>query len=419
MITISDSPYTQHRQSQYRGPTDSTSYNQRVEENYKDLVVLYNRARIVSEDMREGYARLVKDHMALQQMLEDLEARALAIEASVKRLTFYSGNQIDNTRFSAYSGYAITNPCTMDARHGVLVLPKVDAGGISKLAFVNSDGRVVVPSSLETRVVGVTTSVDSSGAILDSSDPSFAIARTTGRIWERNVVVTAAGASAQLYLYVKVPQDLSSTANSNVLVFHPYPALGCDITDVAYSTKVDAILQDSDGYTTLNSSGLHQGETAAKGFIPPGGWTTGDDAIVNAGAKAFYFDPKAVTAFRVKLRQPNYFYEAGKYIYSYGASHIDLRYDKFETTGKCLIRFDAPAGNTISAITSLQPHVWNVSNAELANVFSYRTIWETSPGGAPTLTPVALSSRVWVEVSLALTAGGGTPVLSGLTITYA
>ena len=56
---------TKKRDYQYNGPVDSSDYNSRIEENYKDLVYLYNRANIVDNKLSQAFERVVKDHKFL------------------------------------------------------------------------------------------------------------------------------------------------------------------------------------------------------------------------------------------------------------------------------------------------------------------------------------------------------------------
>jgi len=174
---------------------------------------------------------------------------------------------------------------------------------------------------------------------------------------------------------------------------------------------------DQDEYTVFNSLAYYDGETRAVGNVPPGGWT--GDIDLNAGPRIYYFDPKPITGLRVKLRQRHYIREGAKYIYSYGLSSIDLRQTKFMSTGKTIIRFDAPEGETISDVTDVIAELWNVAEWETPGVFSWRAIWETSyNSGVYTLDNVSFSKRVWIEITLNSTSNKGTPALSTLSLQY-
>lgn len=414
---MAEAMYSKPRQKQFRGPTNSEDYNTQNEELYKDLTVLYNRSSFNKQLMNEGYRRYAKDQISLQRTLEDLEDRVGALEESANIISFHNNEQIDTGRFvgSPYE-VAVVSQNTLDVNYGLLLLPRVDISSQSKLAFVDDSGNTIIPPTLEAFVVGVDLTADSGTAKIDTSRPEYAIKRTIGRIWERNVITTAPViGGAECTLYIKAPTDLFTTDKANVIVLNPYPALGTDIIEVAYTTDVDFTNDGTAAYHFFPS--IHVGDEAAIGHIPPGSWT--EDQDLNAGARAYYFDPLPITGLRIRFRQRNYFHEGGNYIYTYGLSNLDLRYDKFLALGKTLIRFDAPTGNTISSVDSVTPYIWNVPEADLSDVFSWRVIWETAfNSGTYTDTPVPFSQRVWIEVTLNMTAGGGTPALSGLTLAY-
>ena len=414
-----DSLYTKKQFAQFRGPTTSDDYNNRIENLYKDLVYLYNKLGISEENIRQYFQSMAKEQLAITQVINDLEARIAALEEDANILSFYSSAQIDNDRFDGTSYEVVSvNRLYHNSAYGILALPRVDGSSVSKIQFLNSNGEVALPPDFEVMVQGDASSADSTGALIDTSDVHNAFLGKLGRVWERNVIVQSVDPQGAIIdVYVRLPLDLATTPNSNVILINPFPSMGCDILNVEYSLDADPLLNDTDDYHTLNISGSHDGNDSAVGWIAPGAWS--GDIILNSGPKAFYFDPKPISAIRVRLRQRNYLNEGGKYVYSYGLSKLDVRFDKFLETGKAIFRFDAPDGDTISSVTNVLPQIWNVSEAELPYVFDYRVIWETSfDSDIYTLNPVASSQRVWIEVSLNKTMNKGTPALSGLSVSY-
>lgn len=411
--------FTKLRHSQYRGPTTSDDVNARIEENYKDLVALTNQVGISQVDIRRAYQRFLKDVFSLTKTVEDLEERIKILEFGSNKISFSSPSQIDNDRFIG-TPFEIPNTLTnyYDFQHGLLTLPKIENSSLSKIRFTTTSGTDILPSTFEMIAQGDATTADNATALIDTSDPHNAILNDVGKIWERNVVVGSPNTNHSIVTtYVRFPLDLSVVENTNVVVVHPFPALGCDLLEVAYSTKPDIFLNDDDDYIPLNSNGLHPTTIPAIGWVPPGAWDL--DEILNCGPKAFYCDPKPITALRLKLRQRNYFKEADKYVYSYGIANLDARYDKFLDTGKTIIKFTAPPGKTISSITGVTPEIWNVPTGEIPDVFSYRVIWEQGLNtGVYSTNPVGLSSQVWIEVTLNKTIHGGTPALNSLSIAF-
>jgi hypothetical protein len=416
---MADAPYTQLRHAQWRGPSTSDDYNARIEENYKDLVILYNRIRMINVELAEFYRRVIKDQYGITRLLNELEARVETLEAASTQMTFRTIDQVDTDRFNP-TPYAISpvNQLTFDTRYGIVVLPRVDTSSLSKLYFTNSLGEEMLPPTLETRVVPLQTTADSSSATIDSSDPMLAVVRKPGRVWERNVITNTANPNgAVLTFYLKVPTDLYTTDKSNVVVLQPFPAFSTDILEVSYTSNVDLVMQDTDGYTPLNDQGLHAGDAGAVGWLPPGGFP--NDSIINAGPREYYFDPRVVTGLRIRLQTTHYAMEASQYVYSYGLTQLDLRYDKFMSTGKAMLKFTPATGTTISSVDDVVPDIWNVPNYAMDDVFSWRAIWETSPGsGTYSTTPVPNSPQVWIEVTLNQTENSGTPAMSGLTVSY-
>lgn len=416
---MSDALYSNMEHAKYRGPTSSDKYNERIENAYKDLVVLLNRIGITSENVDKFYSRMIKERLSLVKVIEDLEERVIALEGASNKSSFYTIDQVDTGRFVG-TDFEVNDSEHLfhDYRHGIITLPKLEAASISKLRFVNSDNKSVIPPSFEAIASGIAGTADSTLAVIDQSSIVDAVIPDVGVMWERNVVVGAPNVDgAQMNVYFRLPPDLSVNENTNTIVVHPFPMMGVKLVSVGYTTSQQVFLSENDNYISVNSKSYNTSNQAAVGWIAPGGWN--GDTINDCGPKIFQFPSTAVTAVRITLRQDHYFYENNKYVYSYGLSNFDVRYDKYNNTGKMIVRFDAPSGDTISSIDSVEPQIWNINPAELARVFSYRVLWETSYGsGTYTTTPVAFSKRVWLEVTLRQTVDGTAPALSGLSVSY-
>lgn len=418
---MADSPYTLKRFNQSRGPDSSEDYNARIEETLKDLIYLYNKLNQTGTDLGHGFLVFLRNELGLDAALTDLENRVTVLEDALPdSIPFISEDQIDNDRFNNTSFNINTvDRCTYNADHNFTTLPLVPTSSMSKIKFTNGDGTYNIPSSFETIVTPITSTADSTSAVIDTSQPYSAVVAHPGKVWERNVIVSSPHVDgAQMYLYVKIPDDLSAVPDTNSISFTPYPFKTVDVLEIAYTTDVNVSLGSSGAtWTVFNDSQIYYNVPGAAGHIIPGGWT--GDAILSSSSQTFYFDPKPITAIRFKLRQQNYHTESSKTIYTYGLSKLDIRFDKFVSTGKTIIRFDAPGASTISSVTSIIPYMWNVPENQANDVFSYRVIWETAfDSGSYTLTPVPSSQRVWIEVTLNETTSSGTPALSGLILKY-
>lgn len=426
---MSDALYSRMESAQYRGPATSDNYNRRVESAYRDLVMLLNKIGLADEDARLRFSALAKNHFSLMKTIEDLKTRISALEdvttlesgeqiSSYKLLTFFDSSLDQSSTFND-TPFAInpSNKCSIDTRHGVMTLPKISSSSLSKFGYKDNYGNFILPASFEALASGIVGTADSGSALIQSSDVYNSVKDEPGKVWERNVILTSPNSSgASVNLYAKVPSDLAVTPKANAIVVHPYPMTGCQLVGVYTSSQQVINLNDNDAYTPLNSQDFYEGNDESIGWIAPGAWA--GDAISACGPKIFYFDPKEVNAVKVRLKQNDYFFENNKYIYSYGLSFLDLRYDKFLTTGKIILRFNAPPGKLINSIDSVTPNIYNVSEAELPSVFSYRVIWDTGVAGTYSLNPVFGSTHVWIEVTLNETVRYGTPSLSGLKVEY-
>jgi hypothetical protein len=202
-----------------------------------------------------------------------------------------------------------------------------------------------------------------------------------------------------MYLYVKIPSGSIGSSLANCIKMTPYPANGVDIVRVEYSTKTNPTLSDKDEYRPLNP-GYYDQQYDAVGKVAPGGWQTfGSDIIQNSGPVNFLFAETSVTAVRVLLRQKNYVIENNKYVYTYGLSNIDVRYDKYLPTGKAFIKFNAPSGKTINEITNVSPKIYNVSQSLVSQISSYRVFYPNGSTYSPN-SNTGSSSSVYIELTL-------------------
>lgn len=408
---------TQKRDIRYNGIVDSADYNTRIEENYQDLVTLYNKSNTLESKLQQAFERVIKDHAFLSNAVQDLEDRLAALEANDSVLSLYSATQIDYANFLS-TAYTIssTDLLSFDPYYNIITLPIVSGSSTSKLKFYNPTTGQVVPDFFKTSIDNSYSGVDSSGSVVDTTPTYYAILDDPNKIWKRNIISnTANNAGAQMMFYVKIPTEYTGSNKTNCIKFNPSPMRSVDIFSIEYTTNPNPNLIDSDGWYDLNVDGLYNGQTAAIGKVPPGGWATaGSDKVSNSGPLCFYFGDLDVTAIRIKMNQRNYFKELNKYIYSYGLSDLDIRYDKFLTTGKTIIKFDAPSGKLISEVTNVTPYIYNVPPSLLSTAFSYRVIYED--GGSYTLSNPGSSTSVWIEVTLNMLDDKTPPVLSDLKI---
>lgn len=410
---------TQRRTRQYNGPMSSEDHNARVEENYQDLVYLYNKHNVVDQKLSEAFERVLKDHIFINNYIKDIEDRVKALEGEAGQISIYSLTQLDSSAIpDGEIAIGLDELLSYDSFYNIMTLPKIDGASHSKLKFFTSTDGQIIPDFFETKISNSLPGVDVPGAIIDGTNVYNSILDRSDKYWKRNIIASAPSEfGAQTYVYVKIPVEYTGSKKVNFVKLNPFPAFGVDILAIEYTTTKDPEMSESDTWYPLNRDRLYDGFTAAKGKVPPGGWTVnGSDAIISSGPVGFYFPELEITAIRFVLRQKNYLVENGKYIYSYGLSDLDIRYDKFMPTGKAIFKFDAPEGETISSVTSVTPKIYNISPALLSQAFSHRVIY--NDGSIYTLENPGSSNSVWIEVTLNQLSDGTAPVLSDLIVNY-
>lgn len=419
-------PYTEKHIEQYRGPNDSAVYNKNSDDVYQDLVYLYNKANEIEAEANNAYSATAKDIKGLIKEVEDLRAElAVATSTYQPGVFLYSGSEDEDVDRFDSTAYEIIDSERLeyDGRFDKYTLPRNTTSSISKIKFLNAQGNVAIPPSLRMVVNPDQTSIDNSTSSVKTSQPYDAVLAEPGRVWERNVASEFGNDEAVLDLFFNLPEDLTSTEFTNTINFVPFPVFEVDVLGVYYTTQPypDLSLTGSI-WTALNDTAIYYNDTAAIGYIPPGGWA--GDEILDSPPLSFTFPNKKITAIRITLRRQNPYnltteFAYPKHVYTYGLSYLDVRYDKTSDQGKSIFKITPQAGDTISSIDQITPYIYSVGQQALADVFSYRVIWETSPdSGTYTLTPVPLSTKVWLEVTLQKDAAGNIPALNGFKVEY-
>lgn len=419
VINMADVIRTQKRDYKYNGPVDSSDYNARIEENYQDLVYLYNKANIVDAKLSSIFERVLKDHLYLTNAIKDLDDRIVALEQQNGYMSIHSYSQLDYANFVS-SSFAVagTELLSFDPTYNIISLPKVSSGSFSKLKFGQAGVGQIVPDYFKAIIDLSYPGVDTSGAIVDTTPIYNAILDSSEKIWKRNIISeTNPTTGAQMMLYVKIPAELAGSLKTNMIKINPYPAFGCDIYSIEYTAKANPTLSASDTWIPLNKNAYYDSDTSAVGKVPPGGWyTAGSDTVRNSGPLYYLFPDTDITAIRIKFNQRNYMTELGKYVYTYGLSDLDVRYEKFLPTGRTIIKYTPLNGDIINEVVNVTPKIYNVPLSQIDDVFSYRVIYDDS--GVYTLDNPGANNHVWIEVTLNMANDTTAPILSDLIVEY-
>jgi hypothetical protein len=410
---------TTKRDFKYNGPVNSSDYNLRIEQNYNDLVYLYNKAKSIDVKLASAFERVIKDNIFLSNAIVDLENRVSDLESQENKISLASFSQLDYSSFVDTS-FAISGADLLyfDPIYNFITLPKVRSSSYSHIKVGKSGNGQIVPDYFKARVDVSFPGVDSNAAVVESTPIYNSFLDSSDKLWYRNIIAdTPSAAGAQMMLYIQVPLQVSGATKSNCIKLNPYPFFGTDIVLIEYTTKQNPTLTQSDGWIPLNSTGLYDGVAEAIGRVAPGGWeNSGSDAIRNSPPLIFYFPEKDITAIRIKFIQRNYIYESPKYVYTYGLSDMDIRFDKFVPSGKTIIKYTPKNGDLISEVLNVTPKIYNIPLSLMDEAFSYRVLY--SNGSAFSTSNPGSSTSVWIEVTLSMLDDNTAPILTDLVIDY-
>jgi hypothetical protein len=405
--------YTKKRNAQWRGPTTSDDFNERIEENYRDLTVLGNKQQSLWEELEYLKRLIAKGFNNTQSAVGFLSSGILNIEAAPNARFVGLNLDIDNDNFIG-TEYEINDvdQLTYDERYRLLTLPYIESGSFSKLKFISMDGREIVSPNLKVFVDPVGGAEQQPENLIDANDFYNAlISNTTHRGWELNSVVDGAyeGIST-VRVYVTIPDDQSLVRESNTILFDPLYSGTENLANFQYTTARNVTFTSADNWQDF-SVGQYPLIVDNRHVLPDSG-----DEIEGVVSTHFAFPPKPITGIRFDMSTQRFMDDTSLNVYSHGLAGFDIRYNKYASTGKVLLRIDA-GDETISSIDSVTPVVANCNSSEVPFAFSWRAIWETSEdSGVYTLEPVPLSSKVWIEVTLRKTVDGGAPTIPFLYV---
>jgi type III secretory pathway component EscV len=151
---MSEFIYTQKKPQQYHGPITSSDLNEKYEQNYADLVYLYNKYGVLDKKVSEIIERIIKENIYMSNAILDLFDRIRSLESqNTNQLSLFSNSQIDASSFvSTQYALSTSEALQFDTQYNQLKLPVVSGSSHSKIKFVNPSKGQVIPDLLDTRI---------------------------------------------------------------------------------------------------------------------------------------------------------------------------------------------------------------------------------------------------------------------------
>jgi hypothetical protein len=396
-------PSSQKRYSQFRGPTNSSDYNELTLESYTDIVRLYN---------------LLKDLVQqLEQDLEDVDPPLATPESLVLYARFFNDANLQNETVGEET-IPLSQRLSVDTTHGLITLP--ETGSESNLVSQDDLGATLVPPSF----AYTTLASDPAGCTVSNGTFYYCLSENGNMAWERlGLLSSAPSLNTEFDLWIRVPIEITSNVNANCLVLHLFPIYFIDLIDVSYSID-DAPTNNLTSITYTNwgeqwDPGVYP---QAVRWIPPLETDT-NSHINNCRLLRFDFDPQPITAIHLKFRQRNWMKENDLYVVPIGASFISLENHRYAEYGSKVIKFSAPESELIYRVTDLDFLMYNQPYEDYGDLAGYRLFY--LDGGTGLSQEVAVNEyiaggtdEIFLEVTLYETSGKGTPALSGVKMFY-
>jgi hypothetical protein len=392
-------PISVKREAQFRGPSSSEDFNLSVDENYFDLVQLYNIAAEYGVAIPENMQMLVLENIMLQKRINELQDTLENIQATTpmdKKLLH---------SFSSDGNLGVAEDYLQlehDADYGILKIPHVQE--VSKLYLVSLDNENFVPEALKYKIYESTASIDISVptillSYLEDTKMKKMLDGNKNTFWLRKLVQSPSVDETYFCLELELPVNIINHTRANIITIDPTPLSSLTLLDIRYKTISE--------WQRLPSYPM---EEVGGQMVPT--------SIDELGRIKFCFPTRDVTGIRIYCKQKNWFLENGSRSFYYGFRNIDVNYMSFKTEeARIRVRFDIPdPTKQFVSIDSVSPVFSKGSISDPVTCQSYKIYVGEQEYNLGDILP-ALTESVEVEIGLSLS-NEISPLLSGLIVGY-
>lgn len=409
-------PISEKREAQFRGPSSSEDFNKWMDDNYYDLIQLFNFATEYGIEIPRNMEMLVVENITLQKKLNSLQS---LIDNITKALT--SENKVLYKSFASSATFADSTDginLEHDTDFGLLKIPHVQE--ISKIYLVDLNKQNFIPKTFQAKVYESLEPIDISVATIEpgiglikvadgDSDLLNAFDGDKSSFWLRktsippNVTPNTSASEVYFCIELELPINIINHTRANILTIDPTPLSSITLLDIYYRTVND--WQRLPSYPTKEIGGQIQ-----------------PVEINDLGRMKFCFPTRDVVGVRIYCKQSNWFLENEMRNFYYGFRNIDVKYMAFRTkTSKIRVAFDIPDQEKMfTSILSVKP-IFSDGSIVGSDLFSVYKIHYNLAGqdreanlGEPLPAGV---QRVYVEIGLMLSSQVS-PLLSGLVMEY-
>ncbi|HEY8541709.1 MAG TPA: hypothetical protein VIL29_04955 [Pseudothermotoga sp.] len=399
-------PISEKREAQFRGPSSSEDFNKWMDDNYYDLIQLFNFATEYGIEIPRNMEMLVVENITLQKKLNSLQS---LIDNITKALT--SENKVLYKSFASSVTFADSTDginLEHDTDFGLLKIPHVQE--ISKIYLVDLNKQNFIPKTFQAKVYESVEPIDIKEATIDlpdvASNDSNLLDMFDGdksSFWLRKTIKDSSVSDVYFCIELDLPINIINHTRANILTIDPTPLSSITLLDIYYRTVND--WQRLPSYPTKEIGGQIQ-----------------PVEINDLGRMKFCFPTRDVVGVRIYCKQSNWFLENEMRNFYYGFRNIDVNYMAFRTeTSKIRVAFDIPDQEKMfTSILSVKPIFsdGSIVGSDLFSVYKihYNLAGQDTEAKLGEQLPAGVQ-RVYVEIGLMLSSQVS-PLLSGLVMEY-
>lgn len=397
-------PISKKMEAKFRGVTSSEDFNQWIEDNYYDLVQLFNISSENNEKLSQSLSLFLNEVHFLNAKIHELESSMELILSMISDLYVDPSNirKVLSKVFTSKDN--VLDPINglkseVDTEFGTLRMP-LQQTPVSKVYILNSVGEKFLPNTLKIDLYESSSPIDILQArlpqnkLIQDKNILRAFDGNSLSYWIRSVPTDTSVDRIYAVIEVELPQNIINHLRINNINVVPAPIFSINIEDIRYL--------DGDVWNSIP-------EFPSASFLK------------NVGALTFLFNERETTKLRISISSDNWRLVNGERIFSYGFKNIDIFFSRFvEGTSSAIVEFEIPNSeiNSFNTIEEVRPILLEggLRNTDAVETKVYLDKHGVEEYTLGTTLP-ALTKKIYVEIILN-SSSNTSPALSQLDIVY-
>lgn len=334
-------PSTKKQLVAFRGPSSSAKYNEFQNDAFYDITELFNMANTLEQEL--GATVQVHNLTSHYQ-----EMRIRELEQELYRVTNLLDTYREGTgKYSARLYVDDMEPdltvndyeqAHLDTFHGLVHLPITGKMNSKVYIYDEVANEIVTPKNLQVTALPE----ERRGWKIEDNELHNAFNGDNTSYWHRRIVMPIEDMPkkpVQTELIVKLPENIISNKDVNMIYVHPFPLNSMTIDKIEY--RVDDEWRLLPGYPM----------DALRGRPAP---------MKNAGNLKFCFQPIAMNEVKITMTQPRYVEENYQRVYHFGIQELGIFHVDYQSEmGKFTVPVVLKGASPNKLITGIKPKFRN------------------------------------------------------------